>query len=161
VIKVSENRASRTDASASVARRGWRDCRRGQDGRLVLRVSVAACTTGKQRRIRNFRPRGGYLPGANRRCGTRVESVAGKLLICPKVRRAGARETRGFLAVVDAGIERTLPPPPPSSSVSLSLVGWPRTRSALAKLKWRRCRREVARCTNYPGMWSLRAVMPS
>jgi len=42
---------------------------------------------------------------ANRRTGTRVESVAGKLLICPKLWWAG--EKRVGIAVVDAGRDRT------------------------------------------------------
>lgn len=56
--------------------------------------------------VRNFRPRGGCRSGTNRLPETRVESAAGKLLICPKVRRAGARNARAtrLLTREDTGL---------------------------------------------------------
>ena len=85
---------------------------------------------------------------ANRRTGTRVESVAGKLLICLKLWRTGVR---------NAWVSRLL-----TREETGFLSG------RLAEDRIRTCQVEMAavagevtHCTNYCGMWSHRTVMPS
>lgn len=72
------------------------DCQRGEGERGDCSDTLHIRDVPRRTEaVHNFRPRGGCHSSTNRRTGTRVESVAGKLLICPKVQRAGARNARG------------------------------------------------------------------